>query len=63
VLPGTDLADLGEQVKSLFKTEVLGIMTLNNEMVRMASSDIFVNRHPQHPFTQELTRIAQQLIR
>jgi len=63
VLPGTDLADLREQVQSLFKTEVLGLMTLNNEMVRMASGDIFANRHPQHPFTQELTRIAAQLTR
>lgn len=61
-LPGTDLVDLREQVQSLFQTEVLGVMTLNHEMVRMASGDIFANRHPQHPFTQELTRIAQRLV-
>ena len=63
VLPGTDLEDLTEQVRGLFKTDVLAALTLNNEMVRLASGDIFCNRHPQHPFTQDLERVAAQLIR
>ena len=63
VLPGTDLEDLKEQVRGLYKTDVLAALTLNNEMVRLGSGDIFCNRHPQHPFTQELERVAAELIR
>jgi septum site-determining protein MinD len=63
VLPGTDVESLSEQVQSLYKTEVLAVFTLNNEMVRLASGDIFCNRHPQHSFTHELERVAARLIR
>jgi len=63
VLPGTDLEDLKEQVRGLFQADVLAALTLNNEMVRLGSGDIFCNRHPQHPFTQDLERVAAELIR
>lgn len=52
VLASTDVESLSEQVQSLYKTEVLAVLILNNEMVRLASGDIFSNRHPQHSFTQ-----------
>lgn len=63
VLPTTDLEAVKEQVETLYKTEVLAVLTLNNEMVRMASGDIFCNRHPQHPFTQDLQQVAAALSR
>lgn len=62
VLAGTDLEALQEQVQSLYKTEVLTTLTLNNEMVRMASGDIFCNRYPRHPFSLDLERVAARLI-
>jgi septum site-determining protein MinD len=62
-LPGTDVGALSEHVQSLYKAEVAAVLTLNNEMVRMASSDIFCNRHPQHPFTQELQQVAARILR
>jgi MinD-like ATPase involved in chromosome partitioning or flagellar assembly len=63
VLPGTDLEDLKEQVRGLYQADVLAALTLNNEMVRLASGDIFCNRFPEHPFTQDLERVAAELIR
>jgi MinD-like ATPase involved in chromosome partitioning or flagellar assembly len=63
VLPVVDLQAIKDQVEALFKGEVAAVLTLNNEMVRLASSDIFVNRYPEHPFTRELERVARRILR
>jgi MinD-like ATPase involved in chromosome partitioning or flagellar assembly len=63
VLPVVDLQAIKDQVEALFKGEVAAVLTLNNEMVRLASGDIFVNRYPEHPFTRELERVARRILR
>ena len=56
--PGTNLAALKERVESAYDAEVICMLPLNNEIVRLASAGIFVNRYPDHPFTRELRNVA-----
>jgi septum site-determining protein MinD len=60
--PGTDVEDLKQQIEGLFSTPVVAALPLNNEMARVASSTIFCNRFPSHPFTEELRKVAQLLV-
>jgi septum site-determining protein MinD len=62
VPPGMDVVALGEQVRSMYQADVAAILPLSNEMVRNASSDIFVNRYPTHPLTNELAAVAERII-
>ena len=62
VPPGMDAIALQTQVEAMYKTEVAAILPLSNEMVRNASSDIFTNRYPDHPLSQELAEVASRII-
>jgi len=61
VPPGMDAAALRGQVEAMYNTEVTAILPLSTEMVRMASSNIFCNRYPDHPLTRELTGVAKRI--
>jgi len=61
VPPGMDLTALRGQVEVMYKTEVAAVLPLSTEMVRMASSDIFCNRYPDHPLTHELMGVAKRI--
>jgi MinD-like ATPase involved in chromosome partitioning or flagellar assembly len=62
VPPGMDMAQLRERVETSFKAEVAALLPLNYEIVRLASSGIFVNRFPDHPMTLALTQVAERLM-
>lgn len=53
---------LKAQVEGAYGAPVIGQLPLNEEMAQLASSGIFVNRHPQHPFTREMRQIAARLM-
>ncbi|QDU74930.1 MinD/ParA/CobQ/CobA-like protein [Bremerella volcania] len=59
--PGMDRAQLKTKVESIYSTDVLALLPLNFELVRMASNGLFVNRYPEHPFTRELRLVANSL--
>lgn len=61
VPPASDLAALRERVEGMYQAEVAAVLPLNTEMVRLASSDIFCQRFPEHPFSQELQQLAKRL--
>ena len=44
------------------KAEVVAMLPLNYEIVRLASSGIFVNRFPDHPMTLALKQVAERLM-
>jgi septum site-determining protein MinD len=60
--PGTDLEVLRDHVETLYRVDVAAMLPLNTEIVRMASGGIFVNRYPEHPFTEELKKVATELL-
>lgn len=62
VPPGMDPQALKQRIESNYTATVAAILPLNYEMVRIASSGIFVNRYPEHPFTLELERVASQIM-
>lgn len=59
--PGMDRSLLQKKVESAYGARVVGMLPLNNEMVRLASSGLFVNRFPDHPFTRELQLVADAI--
>ena len=59
--PGMDRVRLKQKVESTYNAEVLAMLPLNNEIVHLASSGIFVNKHPEHPFSQELALVVEAL--
>jgi MinD-like ATPase involved in chromosome partitioning or flagellar assembly len=62
VPPGMDAVQLRERVEQLYETDVAAILPLNYEIVRLASSGIFVNRFPDHPMTLALKQVAARVM-
>jgi MinD-like ATPase involved in chromosome partitioning or flagellar assembly len=59
---GTDPIALRVQVEMLYETDVQAVLPLSIEMARNASGDIFCNRYPDHPLTQELKAIVDRIV-
>jgi MinD-like ATPase involved in chromosome partitioning or flagellar assembly len=60
-LPAFDFNALRQQAEQTYRAEVAGILPLDEDLVRLASSDVFCLRHPEHPWTQEIGRVAEQV--
>lgn len=63
VPPGMNHELLRVQVEEAYRSPVLAMLPLNSEMAELASSGLFFQRHPEHPFSRELRRIADYLLR
>ena len=62
VLPTFDFDALRSQMETIYNTSVAGIVPLFEEMVQLASSDIFCLRYSDHPFSQTVKEIARQIV-
>jgi MinD-like ATPase involved in chromosome partitioning or flagellar assembly len=62
VPPGMDTAQLRARIEKAFGAEVIAILPLNFEIVRLASSGIFVNRHAEHPMSLALNQVAKRIM-
>jgi MinD-like ATPase involved in chromosome partitioning or flagellar assembly len=62
VPPDTDVSGMKQQIEMLFSTPVVATLPLSNDIARLASSSIFCNRFPSHPFTEELRKVADLLM-
>jgi septum site-determining protein MinD len=60
--PGMDRNALKNKVEAAYNRRVIGMLPLNHEIVRLASSGIFINRFPDHPFTLEMQHVASLLM-
>ena len=54
-----DFKALWEQVEKTYFAPVAGVFAHNDEMLELASSGIFCLKHPDHPFSQEIRKVAQ----
>ena len=62
VLPLFDMGAIKEQAEKTFDAPVAGVLPLCEEMVRLASSDIFCRQYPDHPFTQGVRQVLTRLL-
>lgn len=61
-LPALDFDALRQQVEKIYSAPVAGILPLSEEMVQLASSDLFCLRYPNHPISQEMQKVAKQIM-
>ncbi|WP_026102288.1 MinD/ParA family protein [Pleurocapsa sp. PCC 7319] len=61
VLSAYDFAALITKVQRSYKTDVAGIIPLSEDIIQLASSDVFCLRHPDHFFSQTIREISQQI--
>ncbi|MGL5875171.1 MAG: MinD/ParA family ATP-binding protein [Xenococcaceae cyanobacterium] len=53
---------LQREVQNTYNVSVAGIVPLSEELVQLASSDIFCLRYCDHPFTRVVTDVAREII-
>jgi MinD-like ATPase involved in chromosome partitioning or flagellar assembly len=61
VLPSYDFGELGQRVAQTYGATVAGVLPLSDEVVQLASGGIFSLREPEHHWSRELQRIAEQI--
>jgi len=57
-----DFADLRKQVETIYNVSVAGILPLSEEMVQLGSKGIFGLRYSEHPISQTMKGIAEQIV-
>ncbi|NJR40033.1 MAG: MinD/ParA family protein [Leptolyngbyaceae cyanobacterium CSU_1_4] len=62
ILNNTDLEALRQQIEANYGESVAGLFPNCDEMMQLASSDLFYLRHPDHPLSQEITSVAQAVM-
>ena len=62
VLTSFDFEAMREQVSKTYSATVAGVLPLSEDMIQMASSDLFCLRYPSHPFSREMEKVAQQIM-
>lgn len=62
VLPAYDFDALRKNVETTYHAKVAGVLPNSDDVMQLASSDIFCLRYPNHPFSQTLVSIAKQLM-
>jgi MinD-like ATPase involved in chromosome partitioning or flagellar assembly len=61
-LPTMDLAALRDQVEATYNAPVAGLFPLTTEMLELGSSGVFCLQYPYHNYTQEVRKVAQQVM-
>ena len=61
VLPEVDFAALRAEVERTYQAPVAGVLPLSDDLIRLASSDVFSVRYPDHPWTQMIRTIGRQV--
>lgn len=54
--------EIKQQLEQVYDEPVIGLLPFCEEMLLLASSDLFCLKHPQHPLTIEIQSIAKQVI-
>src|SRR5947209_1420081 len=62
VLPTLDKASLQRQVETAYAAPVAGILPVSEEMIALGSGGIFSLRYPDHPYSQSVREIANQIV-
>lgn len=57
-----DLAEVKSQMEQTYHCEVAAVLSYSDEMMALASADIFALRYPDHPLTAALKQVAAKLV-
>lgn len=57
-----DPDQISEQVSQIYGVPVAGVLPLSEDLVDLGSIDIFSLRDPEHPWSEELRKIAETVI-
>jgi len=57
-----DFDALRDRIQATYNANVIGIIPNSDEVMQLASSDIFCLRFPNHSFSQEIMKISKHLI-
>lgn len=58
-----DFNQLRKRVEETYEVPVAGVLPQSDEMMRLASNGVFCLKYPEHPISQEILRVAQQVMR
>jgi MinD-like ATPase involved in chromosome partitioning or flagellar assembly len=61
VLPEVDFEALGAEVERTYQVPVASVLPLTDDLIRLASSDVFSVRYPDHPWTAKIRAIGRQI--
>ena len=61
-LSSSDLESLQHNMELTYKTPVLGIIPLSEEIARLGSRDIFCLHHPEHPLSLTVNKISASIV-
>jgi septum site-determining protein MinD len=61
VLESFDFDELRQQVEQTYRIAVAGVLPSTDDLIRLASSDIFSLRYPEHRWSREIVHIADAL--
>lgn len=62
VLTKFDFEALRGRIQTTYNVPVAGVFPLCEEMVELASKDIFCLRYPEHPWTHEINKVVGQIL-
>ncbi len=62
ILQTVDFAALRQQIEATYEVPVIGLFPNCDEIMALASSDLFCLRYPDHPFSQEMRSVAEQVM-
>ena len=54
--------DIRQQVESTYNAKVARVLPLTEDMVRLASGGLFIQQYPDHPWSQELRALADEIM-
>jgi MinD-like ATPase involved in chromosome partitioning or flagellar assembly len=57
-----NLDALKQKVEETYGETVAGVFPLSEDMVQLASEGVFCVKYPEHPVSQEFSKVAQQII-
>ena len=62
-LPNSDFDVLQQNMETTFKTSVVGIIPLSEEIAQLGSRDIFCLHYPKHPLSMTVSNITTQIVK
>jgi MinD-like ATPase involved in chromosome partitioning or flagellar assembly len=62
LLPEFDFDDFRRQLEETYQCQVGAILPLSTEMIRLASSGLFILKAPEHLFSKSIRELADQVL-